>query len=71
MQSEHRRRQILDDDAKEARFDMGAPGATSAPGNGPVQEDSPQAEDSCEDSWVSSFMGRLAALVRDVSGREK
>ena len=65
MLSEHRRRQILDDDA------MGAPGATSAPGNGPVQEDSPQAEDSCEDSWVSSFMGRLAALVRDVSGREK
>ncbi len=51
MQSEHRRRQILDDDAKEARF----------------TEDSPQAED----SWVSSFMGRLAALVRDVSGREK
>jgi hypothetical protein len=69
MQSEHRRRQILDDDTEEAR--LGAPGATSAPGNGRVQEDSPLAEDSCEDSWVSSFMGRLAALVRDVSGREK
>jgi hypothetical protein len=67
MQSEHRRRQILDDNTEEARFDMGAPGATSAPGNGRVQEDSPQAED----SWVNSFMGRLAALVRDVSGREK
>jgi hypothetical protein len=68
MQSEQRRRQILDDDTEKARFDMGAPGATSAPGNG---RDSPQAEDSCEDSWVNSFMGRLAALVRDVSGREK
>ncbi len=67
MPSEHRRRQILDDDAKEARFDMEAPTKTSAPGNGLVQEDSPQAED----SWVNNFMGRLAALVRDVSGREK
>jgi hypothetical protein len=67
MPSEHRRRQILDDDAKEARFDIEAPGAASAPGNGRVQEDSPQPDD----SWVSSFMGRLAALVRDVSGREK
>ena len=67
MQSEHRRRQLLDDDTEDARFDMEAPTKTSAPGNGQVQEDSPQAED----SWVSSFMGRLAALVRDVSGREK
>jgi hypothetical protein len=67
MQSEHRRRQILDDDTEEARFDTEAPTKTSAPGNGRVQEDSPQAED----SWVNSFMGRLAALVRDVSGREK
>lgn len=67
MQSEHRRRQILDDDTEEARFDMEAPTKTSAPGNGRVQGDSPQAED----SWVNSFMGRLAALVRDVSGREK
>jgi hypothetical protein len=67
MQSEQRRRQILDDDTEEARFDIGAPGETSAPGNGRVQEDSPQTED----SWVNSFMGRLAALVRDVSGREK
>ena len=67
MQSEHRRLQILDDDTEKARFDMRAPGATSAPGNGRVQEDPPQ----LEDSWVSSFMGRLAALVRDVGGREK
>jgi hypothetical protein len=67
MPSEHRRRQILDDDAKEARFDMEAPTKTSAPGNGRVPEDPPQPDD----SWVSSFMGRLAALVRDVSGREK
>ena len=64
MPSEHRRRQILDDDTEKARFDRGAPRKTSAPGNG---RDSPQAED----SWVNSFMGRLAALVRDVSGREK
>ena len=67
MPSEHRRRQILDDDTEEARLDMGAPGETSAPGNGRVQEDSPQAED----SWMNNFMGRLAALVRDVSGRER
>jgi hypothetical protein len=67
MPSENRRRQILDDDAKEARFDMKAPGDASAPRNVRVQEDPPQPED----SWVSSFMGRLAALVRDVSGREK
>ena len=67
MPSEHRRRQILDDDSEKARFAMGAPRETSAPGNGRVQEDSRQAED----SWVNSFMGRLAALVRDVSGREK
>ena len=67
MQSEHRRRQILDDDTEEARFDIGAPGETSAPGNGRVQEDPPQPED----GWVSSFMDRLAALVRDVSGRER
>lgn len=65
MPSEHRRRQILDDDTEEARFDIGAPGETSAPGNG--QEDSPQADD----NWVNSFMDRLAALVRDVSGRER
>jgi hypothetical protein len=64
---EHRRRQILDGDAKEARFDMEAPTKTSAPGNGRVLEDSPQ----LEDSWVNGFIGRLAALVRDVSGREK
>jgi hypothetical protein len=64
MQSELRRRQILDDDTEKARFDSGAPGATSAPGNG---RDSPQAED----GWVNSFIGRLAALVRDVSGRQK
>jgi hypothetical protein len=67
MPLEHRRRQILDDDAKEANFDMRAPRETSVPGNGRVQEDPPQPED----SWVSSFMGRLAALVRNVSGREK
>jgi hypothetical protein len=67
MPLEHRRRQILDDDAKEAHFDIRAPRETSAPGNGRVQEDPPQPED----NWVSSFMGRLAALVRNVSGREK
>jgi hypothetical protein len=68
MPLKNRRRQILDDDnTKEARFDARAPGETPAPGNGRVQEDPPRPED----SWVSSFMGRLAALVRDVSGREK
>ena len=56
---EKRRRQILDDDTDEARFD--AARDTSALQNGRVQED----------NWVSSFMGRLAALVRDVGGREK
>jgi hypothetical protein len=67
MLSENRRRQILDDDTEEARFDTRAPWDASAPQNGRVQEDtSPQ-----EDNWVNSFMGRLAALVRDVSGREK
>jgi hypothetical protein len=67
MPSEHRRRQILDDDTGKAGFDMKAPKEASAPGNGRAQADPPQAED----SWVNSFMGRLAALVRDVSGREK
>jgi len=67
MPSENRRRQILDDDTKEARFDTKAPGDASTPRNVRVQEDSPQPED----SWVNSFIGRLAALVRDVSAREK
>jgi hypothetical protein len=64
MPSEHRRRQILDDDTEEARFDTRAAGDTSAPGNG-------RGTSRGEDSWVRSFMGRLAALVRDVGGREK
>jgi hypothetical protein len=67
MPSENRRRQILDDDTAETRFDAQAPGDTSAPRNGRVQEDTPRQED----SWVNSFMGRLAALVRNVGGREK
>jgi hypothetical protein len=72
MLSEHRRRQILDDDTLdddtgEARFDTTEPGDTSSPRNGRIQEDTPPQED----SWVNSFMGRLAALVRDVSGRGK
>jgi hypothetical protein len=67
MPSEHRRRQILDDDTEEARFDTTAPGDISAPRNGQVQEDTSRRED----GWVNSFMGRLAALVRDVGGREK
>jgi hypothetical protein len=67
MPSEHRRRQILDGDLEEARLDARTPGKRATPGNGRVQEDPPQAED----SWVNSFMSRLAALVRDVSGREK
>jgi hypothetical protein len=71
MLSENRRRQILDDDTEEALFDTRAPGDTpgdtSASGNGRVQEDTSRQED----GWVSNFMGRLAALVRDVGGREK
>ncbi|WP_213738542.1 hypothetical protein [Bradyrhizobium sp. dw_411] len=64
MLSANRRRQILDDDPEEARFDMKAPGDASAPENG-------QAAPREEDGWVNNFMGRLAALVRDVGGREK
>ena len=73
MLSESRRRQILDDDTEEARFDIGAPGNTSAPRNGQVQDDTRIQEDPPrrEDNWVNSFMGRLVALVRDVGGREK
>jgi len=67
MLPEHRRRQILDDDTEEARFDMRAPGDTSAPRNDQVHEDTSRPED----SWVISFMGRLAALVRNVGGPEK
>jgi hypothetical protein len=67
MLSENRRRQILDDDTEEARFDTRVPGDTSASGNGRVQEDTSRQED----GWVSNFMGRLAALVRDIGGREK
>jgi hypothetical protein len=67
MPSEHRRRQILDDDTEEARFDTWATGDASAPGNDRVREDSPRQKD----SWMNNFMGRLAALVRDVGGREK
>ena len=67
MLSEHRRRQILDDDTEEALLDTRAPGDTSASGNGRVRQDTSRKED----GWVSNFMGRLAALVRDVGGREK
>jgi hypothetical protein len=67
MLSENRRRQILDDDPEEARFDTRAAGDASAPGNDRVREDTPRQKD----SWVNSFMGRFAALVRDVGGREK
>jgi len=67
MPSENRRRQILDDDTGEARFDTRAPGDTSAPRNGRAQEEASRQED----GWVSSFMGRLAALIRDVGGRRK
>jgi hypothetical protein len=67
MLSEHRRRQILDGDTEEALFDTRAPGDASASGNGRVQEDTSRQED----GWVSNFMGRLAALVRDIGGREK
>ena len=67
MPSEHRRRKILDDDTDEARFDTRAAGNVSAPGNDRVREDTPRQKD----SWVNSFMGRLAALVCDVGGRGK
>jgi hypothetical protein len=67
MLSENRRRQILDDDTEEARFDTRAAGDASASGNDRVREDTPRQKD----SWVNSFMGRLAALVRDVGGRAK
>ncbi len=67
MPSERRRRQILDDDLGEARLDARVPEEKAAPGNGRVREDPPQAED----SWMNSFMSRLAALVRDLGGREK
>ncbi len=67
MPSEHRRRQILDDDIGEVRFDARTPAETPAPGNGRVEEDPPQPED----SWVNSFVSRLAALVRNAGGRKK
>jgi hypothetical protein len=52
MLPDKRRRQILDDEPEEARrFDARPSGGTSAPRNNRVQED----------TWVTSFVGRLAA----------
>lgn len=76
---EQRRRQILDYGPEEApHFDVRPPGDASAPRNNWVQDDAQMKEaksaneDTCnEDTWVSGFVGRLAALIRDVGGSGK
>jgi hypothetical protein len=66
---EQRRRQIPDDETGEAqRFDTSRSAATSALRNNRLQQDTRLQED----RWVTSFVGRLEALIRDVGGsREK
>jgi hypothetical protein len=56
---EKRRRQIFDETEEAQRVDASLSGDT--PRNIRMQED----------NWVSSFIGRLAALIRDVGGRSK
>jgi hypothetical protein len=76
MQSENRRPQIFDDPEK-ARFATKASSDNPQSRNDRLPKD-PQLQDDRlpedtlrQDSWVHSFMGRLAALVRDVGGRDK
>jgi hypothetical protein len=58
---EKRRRQILDDETGQAqRFDTSRSGDTSAPRSNRVQDDSRLQQD----TWVTSFVGRLQALIR-------
>jgi hypothetical protein len=65
---EQHRRQILDDETGEAqRFDTSRSGATSALRNNRPQEDTRLQED----RWVTSFVGRLEALIRNVGGSGK
>jgi hypothetical protein len=69
--SEQRRRQILDYGPEAPHFDAGLPGNASAPRNNSVQDDTQmkEAKSANEDTWVTGFVGRLAALIRDVGGK--
>ena len=73
MPSEQRRPQMLDDEPEQAqRSDARPPGETPAPRNRRVQEDIRVRDDTWkEDAWVTGFIARLAALIRDVGGSGK